>query len=75
LKKQLYYSVLVTLLLIIVIQFIPFKLPENSQVKKSEHIQIELAKTEITNIIKVSCFDCHSNQTIYPWYAHNAPIS
>ncbi len=21
------------------------------------------------------CFDCHSNQTVWPWYAHIAPIS
>lgn len=22
-----------------------------------------------------ACFDCHSNQTIWPWYSHVAPIS
>ena len=22
-----------------------------------------------------SCFDCHSNETIWPWYSHIAPIS
>lgn len=22
-----------------------------------------------------ACFDCHSNQTRWPWYAHVAPIS
>ena len=22
-----------------------------------------------------ACFDCHSNQTVWPWYAHVAPIS
>jgi hypothetical protein len=22
-----------------------------------------------------ACFDCHSNQTVWPWYAHVAPMS
>jgi len=22
-----------------------------------------------------ACFDCHSNQTVWPWYSHVAPIS
>lgn len=22
-----------------------------------------------------SCFDCHSNETVWPWYSHVAPIS
>ncbi|HWU39596.1 MAG TPA: heme-binding domain-containing protein [Candidatus Acidoferrum sp.] len=22
-----------------------------------------------------ACYDCHSNQTVWPWYAHVAPVS
>jgi Haem-binding domain len=22
-----------------------------------------------------ACFDCHSNQTVWPWYSHVAPVS
>lgn len=25
--------------------------------------------------LKTSCYDCHSNHTIYPWYANVAPFS
>ncbi len=25
--------------------------------------------------IKASCYDCHSHETIYPWYAQIAPLS
>ena len=24
---------------------------------------------------KAACFDCHSNQTVWPWYSHVAPVS
>ncbi len=26
-------------------------------------------------ILKENCYDCHSNQTQYPWYAEIAPVS
>ena len=28
----------------------------------------------IMKILKNSCFDCHSNHTNYPWYAHTNPV-
>ena len=27
------------------------------------------------NLAKRACFDCHSNETIWPWYSNVAPIS
>lgn len=30
---------------------------------------------EITTLLKTSCYDCHSNDTAYPWYNNIAPIS
>lgn len=29
----------------------------------------------VTALIKVSCFDCHSNETRWPWYSEVAPVS
>ncbi len=30
---------------------------------------------QVAAILKTACYDCHSNQTLYPWYAEVAPIS
>lgn len=30
---------------------------------------------EIEAILRRSCYDCHSNETVWPWYAHVAPMS
>lgn len=30
---------------------------------------------EVTIMIKNTCYDCHSNQPKYPWYAKIAPVS
>lgn len=30
---------------------------------------------EIKSILKTSCYDCHTNETVYPWYTNVAPVS
>jgi hypothetical protein len=29
----------------------------------------------VQSIVKSACFDCHSNETVYPWYSDIAPVS
>ena len=33
------------------------------------------APDELMTIFKRSCYDCHSNESIWPWYSHIAPVS
>ena len=44
----------------------------NPPYNKKDQIQ---APKPIMNILKRSCWDCHSNDTIWPWYANIAPFS
>lgn len=37
--------------------------------------QVVDAPPEVMAILKRSCFDCHSNETVWPWYSRIAPIS
>lgn len=30
---------------------------------------------DVQDILKTSCYDCHSNSTVYPWYAEIQPVS
>ena len=30
---------------------------------------------QVASILKENCYDCHSDQTQYPWYAEIAPVS
>ncbi|MBL0181476.1 MAG: heme-binding domain-containing protein [Chitinophagaceae bacterium] len=30
---------------------------------------------DVQNILKTSCYDCHSNNTVYPWYAEVQPVA
>jgi hypothetical protein len=29
----------------------------------------------VASIFKTSCYDCHSNNTVYPWYANIQPVA
>jgi hypothetical protein len=33
------------------------------------------APAEVMEILKKSCYDCHSNETVWPWYSKVAPLS
>jgi len=33
------------------------------------------APPEVKAILKRACYDCHSNETSWPWYAYVAPVS
>jgi len=36
---------------------------------------VSSAPEHVAELIKSSCYDCHSNQTDYPWYNKVSPIS
>ena len=42
---------------------------------ESDYLVMTNASPEIADILKTSCYDCHSNETNYPWYAQIAPVS
>jgi hypothetical protein len=37
--------------------------------------QVAKPAPELQAILERSCFDCHSNQTVWPWYSKIAPVS
>lgn len=57
------------------IQFIPNELPEITLDNKNDLLYNNEFPAEIEHQIRASCYDCHSNETIYPWYSYVAPIS
>ena len=58
-----------------VIQLVPVD-RKNPSVKMSENF-VDIYKTpqNIKHILQRACYDCHSNETIYPRYSYIAPIS
>lgn len=66
------------ILLILGIVGIQFVRPDfnNPDVKKGDRLQdIYAVPADVDSILKRSCADCHSNETVYPWYSKIAPLS
>ena len=69
---------IILIILVIVfaaLQFVPVKMPENAEAGKDDLISSGVVPQDISSILRTSCYDCHSNQTSYPWYSKVAPAS
>jgi|WetSurMetagenome_2_1015567.scaffolds.fasta_scaffold194804_2 hypothetical protein len=55
--------------ILIAIQFIPVERTNPPVTKEID------APTNVLSILKTSCYDCHSNETAWPWYSYVAPVS
>lgn len=52
----------------------PVRNISKGQVTTSHFVNIYNAPPDIQNILKTSCYDCHSNNTHYPWYTYFQPV-
>lgn len=69
-------KVLVVLLVaFIIIQFFPIDKTNPPPTPGMDFLKIKKSPEKIANIIKTSCYDCHSNETRYPWYSSISPMS
>lgn len=70
-KKKLKLLLIILATVFILIQLIPVN-RSNPAFNKTTEIQ---APPEVLEILKTSCYDCHSNETVWPTYSYVAPIS
>ena len=61
--------------ILVIIQFIPYELPEVVIENPNDIIITSDVPEEVAQLLKASCYDCHSNETVYPWYSYVAPVS
>lgn len=71
-KKKILLGLLAVL---VIIQFIkPEKNVSSTPSVNSIHNKFP-ANEETMQILKTACNDCHTNNTVYPWYAHIQPVA
>ena len=74
-RKVIKVLLVLALVALVAIQFIrPEKNSEGYKSVASFEAETK-PSAEVAAILKESCYDCHSNQTQYPWYAEVAPFS
>ena len=60
------------LLAAVLIQFIPFGHTHTNPPAAGEP---PWNSPQTRELVRRACFDCHSNETVWPWYSHVAPVS
>jgi len=69
-------KILLALLVVLIgLQLIRVKQDNPVSKPESDFITVTNPPQEIGNILKGACYDCHSYQTVYPWYFNVAPLS
>ena len=66
---------LIIILLIVIIQLVPNQKPEVVLSNENDLIYNNKIPESVENILRTSCYDCHSNESKYPWYSYIAPVS
>jgi len=68
-KKLLRWSLAAAALVFLGLQLVPL---ERSNPPVGSALQ---APAEVMHILRDACYDCHSNETRWPWYSRVAPVS
>ena len=71
--KYLKYVGYVLAAALVMIQFFPAEKNESNDVSKDITTAFSVP-SEVQTILKTACYDCHSNNTVYPWYSKIQPV-
>ncbi len=65
----------VIILSLVIMQFFGIDKSTPEYDKSKDLLTVTQAPTEVAELLKEACYDCHSNETRYPWYTSVAPVS
>ncbi len=68
-RRLVFRAVLVLAAALVLLQFVPIE-----RTNPSGGAEVP-APPEVRAILKRACYDCHSNETTWPWYSRVAPFS
>ena len=74
-KRVIKVILIILLIALIAIQFIKPQKNSGEEIANNQITAKYSVPENVQQILKVSCYDCHSNTTKYPWYSHIQPIA
>jgi hypothetical protein len=74
-KKVLKTILIILLIALIVIQFIRPSKNAGEEIAANQITGVQQVPDEVQQMMKISCYDCHSNTTHYPWYSKIQPVA
>jgi hypothetical protein len=74
--KRIFKKILLVLIvLLVLVQFYPRATKNNDLSTSNDITRIHSVPDSVQEILKISCYDCHSNHTYYPWYNSIQPVA
>jgi hypothetical protein len=74
-KRIVKVILLALLTVLIIIQFVKPAKNKGVEIAADQITAKHAVSEKVQQILKVSCYDCHSNTTKYPWYSRVQPIA
>ncbi len=71
-RRNLMWAIIAILFAFLLIQVVPFGKDHANPAIASEP---NWDSQQTRALAKRACFDCHSNETVWPWYSNVAPVS
>ena len=66
---------LILLVAFVGIQFVPAELNQSDVVPKTDFLLVNNPPEKISTLLQEYCYDCHSNNTSYPWCNKMQPVA
>ncbi|MEQ9100889.1 MAG: heme-binding domain-containing protein [Imperialibacter sp.] len=57
------------------LQFFRGTPPEVTAENPDDLLATSQISSEVSSLFRTACYDCHSNETRYPWYSYITPVS
>ena len=74
-KKVLKVLLLLIIIILISIQFVRPEKNAGEEIAQNQITANYRVPDDVQLVLKVSCYDCHSNTTQYPWYSKIQPVA
>jgi hypothetical protein len=74
-RKYLMIFLLVIGAVLVGIQFIQPSRNSSQQILAEDFSNVYDVPANVRRLLKIACYDCHSNNTNYPWYAAVQPVA
>ncbi len=71
--KRLKIIGLVLLVVLVGLQFFPTGANHSTTIPSTDFVKTYKAPEDIAQMLQTSCYNCHSNNTEYPWYSRVQP--
>lgn len=65
----------IAFIVVVVIQFFPVDYNQSETLPQTDFMLVNKVPAAVEKSLMVSCYDCHSNYTNYPWYNKVQPLA